>query len=61
MTGKNLKNYIFEGRHIFDSKKPFTRDIFLDADFPQKLGKIIIISGVRRAGKTMYLKETGFI
>jgi uncharacterized protein len=54
---KKLKESIIEGRELFFSEKPMTRDITFDKNLVQDLKKIITISGVRRAGKTMYLRQ----
>ena len=57
MTGKLLKELIIEGQEIFNLKKPIHRDITFDPALSLKLHKVVTVSGVRRAGKSMYLKQ----
>lgn len=54
---KELKESILEGRETFFSQRPLKRDITFDKGLVQDLHKIICISGVRRSGKSMYLRQ----
>ena len=57
MTRKELIDIILEGQEVFARKKPLKRDITFDHALALELHKVITISGVRRSGKTMYLKQ----
>jgi uncharacterized protein len=54
---KDLKESILEGRETFFSERPLKRDITFDKHLVQELNKIVCISGVRRSGKSMYLRQ----
>ncbi|MDC7219883.1 MAG: ATP-binding protein [Spirochaetales bacterium] len=57
MRRKLLKELILEGQETFELKKPIPRDISFDPQLSTRLNKVITVSGVRRAGKSMYLKQ----
>ena len=57
MTRKEIIELIIDGRETFKNKRPIHRNIIFDFELSRKLKKVITISGVRRAGKSMYLKQ----
>ncbi len=57
MKRKDLTLCILDGQETFSLKHPLTRDVSWDFSLSTELLKIITISGVRRSGKTMYLKQ----